>query len=241
MKKAARRVERCVRDGSRLLRYSLRRAKTSQFTISVHPDLSVTVVAPLGADPAAVDARVHRRLPWLTRQLLRFERYHPLPLPRRYVSGETHLYLGKQYRLRVRKGPPGVQLQGGYLWVRCEFPSRRREVEILVRAWYRTRASEVFRRRFESLRPRAEWLRDVSSDTLRIRAMTRRWGSCTPAGTILLNPDLVKAPLACIDYVLAHELCHLRELNHSPRFVALLLSLVPDWLAARERLNAFGS
>lgn len=227
-------------DGNRLLTYNLLFACTSRLSISVHPDLSVSAVAPLGAKPEAVDARVRRRLPWIARQQLRFEQFHPLPAPRRYVGGETHLYLGRQYRLRIRRGPDGVRLLGRYLWVSCEQPATAGKVEALLDRWYRARAPEVFVRRLAGLQARAPWLRDFSPSVLKLRSMTHRWGSCTPAGNILLNPELVKAPLGCIDYVLAHELCHLRAMDHSPRFVRLLGTLVPDWGRARKRLNALG-
>jgi len=227
-------------DGGRPLTYTLRFACTSRLSISVHPDLSVAAIAPLGVAPEAVDARVHRRLPWITGQQLRFEQYHPLPAPRRYVGGETHLYLGRQYRLRIRRGPDGVRLLGRYLWVSSEQPASSAKVKALLDRWYRERAPEVFARRLAGLQARAPWLRDIAPSVVKVRSMTLRWGSCTAGGNILLNPELVKAPLSCIDYVLAHELCHLRAMDHSPRFVRLLGTLVPDWGRARQRLNAFG-
>jgi len=226
-----------VPNGGRPLLYGLRFTDTSHLSISVHPDLSVTAIAPRKASPAAVDARVRRRLPWIVRQRLRFEQYHPLPVPRRYVGGETHPYLGKQYRLRVRRGPDDVRLVGRYLWVYCDDPESRAQVKGLLDWWYRAHAPEVFARRFEKLQAQASWLRGVSASVLRVRAMAQRWGSCTPAGNVLLNPELVKAPLGCIDYVLAHELCHLKAMDHSSRFVRLLRGLVPDWERARQKLN----
>jgi predicted metal-dependent hydrolase len=170
---------------------------------------------------------------WLLHQLRAFERYHPLPVPRRYVSGETHLYLGRQYRLRIRRGADGVKLSAGFLLVTT---GEHRNAKRLVNAWYRQRARDVFERRLRVLLTAAPWL-NRSDHSLRVRPMTRRWGSCGPSGVITLNVDLVKAPPSCIDYILAHELSHLLELNHSKRFYALLERAVPDWRLARERLN----
>jgi predicted metal-dependent hydrolase len=133
-----------------------------------------------------------------------------------------------------------VRLLGRYLWVFCEQSAARGKVKALLDRWYRARAPEVFAGRLNGLQTRAAWLRDISPSVLKLRSMTHRWGSCTPAGNILLNPELVKAPLGCIDYVIAHELCHLRAMDHSARFVRLLRELVPDWERARQRLNAFG-
>jgi predicted metal-dependent hydrolase len=72
---------------------------------------------------------------------------------------------------------------------------------------------------------------------IQIRKMSNRWGSCTAEGHILLNPDLIVAPLPCIEYVVAHELCHLREHNHGTDFYRLLTAMMPDWERRRERLN----
>jgi len=81
----------------------------------------------------------------------------------------------------------------------------------------------------------APWLSEVPP--FRLLVMRTQWGSCSPAGELLLNPHLVKAPRPCVDYVLAHELCHLKEHNHSPAFYRALSALMPDWLARKEELD----
>jgi predicted metal-dependent hydrolase len=222
-----------VRIGGRRLAYALRFRATRHLTISVHPDLTVTVSAPHEADVSEVDRRVERRASWVHRHLRELETYHPLPAPRRYVSGETHLYLGRQYRLRVRRGAESVSLSGGFLLVTTR---DQRKVEGLVKHWYRGRAQEVFPRRLKGLTNNASWLNGIDH-SLRVREMPYRWGSCGPAGVITLNVDLVKAPPSCIDYILAHELCHRLDMSHSRRFYALLARAVPGWEKARERLN----
>jgi predicted metal-dependent hydrolase len=75
--------------------------------------------------------------------------------------------------------------------------------------------------------------------TLTVRKMTRRWGSCTKSGTVALNIDLIKVPLTFIDYVIVHELCHLKVHNHSPAFYRLLFRSMPDWKQRKERLDSF--
>ncbi len=224
---------RTVQVGARRLTYWLRFDDAPRLVICVYPDLTVSVRAPHGADPRQVDARVMRRAPWIHQQVLEFERYHPLPVPRRYVSGETHHYLGRQYRLRVRRGPEEVKLIRGILLVTLNGKKRAKH---LVAEWYRARAEVVFRRRLAAVMQRTQWL-DGEPTAIRIRRMTRRWGSCGPGGVITLNIELVKAPPSSIDYILAHELCHRLELNHSKRFYELLRRAVPDWERARERLN----
>ena len=105
-----------------------------------------------------------------------------------------------------------------------------------LRTWYRSRAGWLFPRRLANVVGRVPWLgRELPP--LRIREMTTRWGSCGPSGVISLSVELIKAPVPCIDYVVAHELCHRIELSHSKRFYRLLDRAMPDWERARERLN----
>jgi len=233
MKRNGQVIRREVRIGPGRVRYSLQFTDSPRLTISVSPDLTVLVKAPRNADPARVDERVRRRGRWIHRQVLEFERYHPLPVPRRYVSGETHHYLGRQYRLRIRRGPEEVKLIRGFLLVTLNGRSRAKR---LINEWYRGRAEVVFLRRLAAVTQRTQWL-DGKPRAIRIRRMSRRWGSCGPAGVITLNVELVKTPPSSIDYILAHELCHRLELNHSKRFYELLRRAVPDWERARERLN----
>ena len=236
MRDNGRAAVRTVRVGARRLTYSLRFDDAPRMVISVYPDLTVSVRAPHGADFRQVDARVIRRAPWIHRQLLEFERYHPLPVPRRYVSGETHLYLGRQYRLRVRRGPEVVRLSRPFLLVTLPKPPLPRVVRHMLRAWYWMRAQSVFPRRLTQVLKRAPWLARTEPH-LRVREMTTRWGSCGSFGTITLSVELVKAPVACIDYVVAHELCHRLEMGHTRRFYTLLSLVVPEWERARDRLN----
>jgi len=123
---------RTVRVGARRLTYSLRFDDALRLVISVYPDLTVSVRAPHGADLRRVDARVIRRAPWIHRQLLEFERYHPLPVPRRYVSGETHYYLGRQYRQGIGRGEEGWNLTRGFLRVTIK---GEKQAERVLEVW----------------------------------------------------------------------------------------------------------
>ncbi len=230
-------VIRRVGINGRQIRYALHFADTRYLSVSVEPDLSVSVVAPVSAELEKVDQRVLARVGWIVRQQRQFEKYHPLPVPRRYVSGETHCYLGRQYRLRVRRGAELVKLSGGFLWVTTPRRMSRNRIEALLKAWYRHRAEQVVPRRLVAVLRQAPWL-GRPEPLVRLREMTRRWGSCGAKGTVSLNVELIKAPVSCLDYVLVHELCHRIEMNHSRRFYRLLRRAMPEWERARERLNS---
>jgi predicted metal-dependent hydrolase len=158
-------------------------------------------------------------------------------LPRDYVSGETHFYLGKRYLLKVivdKSGAQRVKLLRGRLEVTAR--SRERdEICALLGNWYRQRAEQVFARRIAECGSNLRWLRTLPS--FRLMTMRARWGSCSPAGELLLNPQLVKAPRHCIDYVIYHELCHLKEHNHGPGYYRLLAELLPDWAQRKAELD----
>lgn len=209
-----------------------------RLSISVHPDGSVTALAPSGRSLEDVIANLRRRRAWIAKQRRHFERYQPLPEEKRYVSGETHLYLGRQYRLRIQQADEvDVKLIGRFFHVHVPRHDEPRTVAEAMDVWYREHADSILHDRLDRCLASAASLR-LADVSLRIRPMKRRWGSCSEAGTITLNVDLVKAPLHCIDYVIMHELCHLRVHDHSPAFFRLLGRCMPDWQRRKERLES---
>jgi predicted metal-dependent hydrolase len=235
-----------VQFGEQAISYSVTYAKRKTLGITVHPDLSVEVRAPNHSDPAVVAAVVRRRAPWILRQQREFEQYPPTQPPRRYVSGETHRYLGRQYRLKVQElsatvsaSVPAIErvkLSGGFLYVWTVNPYETEQVRTLVDEWYRRQAERVFGERLETLLPRFQHL-TIASPKLNIRRMKARWGSCGANGMVTLNLKLIQVSKPLIDYVIVHELCHLVEHNHSKRYYALLDRMLPDWRTRRQQLN----
>ena len=233
-------------DGSFLLHYAglaipfhVQFRERKHLAITVHPEMKLEVSAPKGAALAKVLARVEKRSKWIVRQWRFFEQYRPPQPGRRFVSGETHVYLGRQYRLKVRLGSPeGVKLVGRFLQVRTADQKDGERVGSLLEDWYRAHAQRVFTHRLQGCLESVRSLRLTASPNMLIRKMTKRWGSCTKAGNILLNLDLVKVPIHCIDYVIVHELCHLKAHNHGKEFYRLLSRCMPDWEARKRRLEA---
>jgi predicted metal-dependent hydrolase len=216
---------------------SLEFKERKRLSISVHPDGSVTAIAPVARSLADVIAHLHRRRSWIARQCRHFEKYQPLPEDKRYVSGETHLYLGRQYRLRVhRSNDVAVKLVGRFLNVYTPTPQDRQAVATALDAWYQAHAEPIFHDRMERCLEAAASLR-LTDVQFKIRPMKTRWGSCSKAGKITLNIDLIKMPLHCIEYVIMHELCHLRVHDHSPAFYRLLSRCMPDWERRKQRLD----
>jgi len=232
-------VERNLRYGEREIPYALERQERRRLSITVWPDLRVEVRAPHGANDEAIERVLKRRAVWILRQQRFFAQFQPRTPARQYVGGETHLYLGRKYRLRIREAEQeqeAVKLSGGYLWVFTREPGNPAYVKALLDGWYLQHARERFEERLAACQA-TPLGKDITPPRLVIRRMEKRWGSYSRLGTLILNTDLIRAPRACIDYVIMHELCHARHPNHTPAFYKLLTLLMPDWRERKLRLE----
>lgn len=225
-----------VAFGNGRVEFLLRRSQRKTLAITVRPDKRVVVTAPRAADVDAIRMKVRKRAPWILQQVRYFERFQPTLPPRRYVSGETHRYLGRQYRLKVKLGhPPGVKLIAPYLHVATGAKTKD-AVRHLLEKWFREKARESFIKR---LKKWSEWCirRKLPEPKLHLRTMPKRWGSSHPDGRIYLNPELIHAPAICVDYVIAHEVCHLKHPNHDRAFFRLLDSVFPQRERVKQQLE----
>ena len=209
--------------------YCARSSSRRTLAISVHPDGTVAITAPEGTSQSEIEQRLQRRAAWVLQQQRYFDQFRPRKLERRYVGGETHLYLGRQYRLKIEEGEhEAVRLRGGYFWITVtRQPNTGRTADLLT-GWYRAHANVKLTERFEAITSRFSRIVPVQPGVM-IRPMQRRWGSYSAKGRITLNVDLIRAPLPCIDYVIVHELAHGRHPHHGHAFFDLLSQMMPDW------------
>lgn len=223
--------------GADTIRYEVRLLASRQtLAIEVHPDSRVLVRAPVGCPEVLIAERVQKRAAWIIRQLAEFERYRPRTPARQYVSGESHLYLGRQYRLKLAShDAASVKLARGQLLVGLPGEPDPQRVKALLHRWYLTRARVVFG---DVLNASLRHFKGAEPPCLVVRAMQSRWGSLSRAGTMTLNVNLVRAPRACIEYVVTHELCHLERRDHDAQFFRLLGQVMPDWERRKHRLEA---
>jgi hypothetical protein len=223
--------------GNRKISYNLHRQDRKRMRIVVGPELTVDVFAPANSDEEQIQVAVIKKAAWIAGKLDALERYHPLPAPKKYISGETLVYLGRQYRLKVEQGrSQPAKLIGRFLRVWIEDKSDTRSARKKVDSWYRKRAHEILSRYMERCYAIAS-RHGVTEPVLLIRTMRRRWGSCSPKGRITINLNLVKAPVHCIEYVIMHELCHLKYHNHSKSFYSLLTRCQPNWRKRKVELD----
>ena len=226
-----------LRYGRQIIPYQLSYAKRKTLEIAVHPDGRIAVKAPEDASMDAIEKRLKKRAGWIIHQLDYFRQFHPRTPDRSYIRGESHLYLGRHYRLKFHSHPPeGVTLSQGRLCVSAGKHPTPDRIKGFLDVWYTQKAELQFQESMERCWPAFKRLK-LQHPKLHIRHMKTRWGSLSQKGTLTLNTNLVKAPKECIDYVVTHELCHLVHHNHSPDFYKLLSKSMPNWKKTKHRLE----
>lgn len=204
--------------------------------IKVYPDTSVKVFAPIDTDLPIIEQHLKAKRKWIEKQQRSFRSYLPATPARQYIGGESFLYLGKQYMLKIEPSTAEeVKLYQGRLVVKTLNPEAT-HIKKLLQQWYIARATILFNKLFEEQFYLFKRF-GLEKPVLQIKKMEKRWGSCTPQQKIILNPELIKAPVACINYVILHELCHLVHHNHSKAFYQLLENFMPDWKKYKQLLE----
>ena len=232
-------IQGTITYGDRKISYDVTYSDRASLTISVRPDCSVIVKSPVNVKPGKIEQRVQNRARWILKQQEYFGQFLPKTPPRQYISGETHLYLGRQYRLKITKAETrnvNFKLRESYIRVQTPEPDNRGLTQQLLTNWYRERAEIKFPERLAIVGDRFKRY-GFSCPVLQIRSLKKRWGSLTAQGRIILNQDLVRASTSCIDYVITHELCHLKHPNHSQEFYDFLNLVMPDWKSRKQRLE----
>jgi predicted metal-dependent hydrolase len=223
-----------IQFGSKKIDFRLEYSDRKSLGITVSPGLYVLVKAPVDTSLEKVKEKLRKKAPWIIRQQSFFLYFHPKTPARKFIGGETHLYLGRQYRLRiVQSNIESVKLKGKFIAVTATDKSR---VKQLVSEWYLHNAKI----KFQSIaQPLIQKFKKYKTEPLSIvlREMSTRWGSCTPKGKIILNPELIKAPKGCIEYVIIHELCHLVYHDHTQKFIDLQTKEMHDWEKWKMKLE----
>jgi hypothetical protein len=223
-----------IQYGATIIDYDIEFAQRKTLSICVNPDSSVCLRAPIDATLEQIQQKVHKRASWILKQKRFFESFGTSTTKRQYISGESHLYLGRQYMLRVKESNVNaVHYQNNIIEIECR---HKKDAGILLQTWYRQRANVKFQ---EYAQPIIEQfsIYGVKPQSLSIKKMDKRWGYCTIDGHITLNPRLICAPRCCIEYVITHELCHLIYRSHNKEFYALLTKEMPHWEKWKNKLE----
>lgn len=194
----------------------------------------LTVSAPLRTPQSHLDRLLEDRAAWVLAKLGEWRERQPARLA--WVDGEILHYLGGELRLALRQGGGRTVLQGDDLVVSVPDVADADGVQKKVRLWYRREAAAFLAQRVGHYAARM----GLAVPRLTLSGARTRWGSCNAKGEIRLNWRLMQAPISQIDYVVVHELAHIVELNHSPRFWAVVAEHYPQWQKARRDLRHAG-
>jgi hypothetical protein len=225
-----------IKYGKTDIDYKLQFSNRKTLQIAVHPDKTVFVKSPVNSSISEIESVVLKRAKWIKKQISYFQNFEPKTPARRYVAGESHLYLGKKYRLKIILSDTNkILLKNGYFYINTKSENSD-YVKKLLFSWYKEKADSYFDKIFDEAWERCSF-KNLSKPILKIREMKTRWGSLSQNATMTLNLNLIKTSKECIEYVITHELCHLVHHNHGTAFYKLLDSRLQNWKEKKRKLE----
>ncbi len=227
-----------IKYGKKTIYYSIVYSGRKTLGITVTPEKQVIIRSPFNAPKRKINDIIQKRIKWISDKLSYFESLPDLETERRYISGETHYYLGKQYRLKITKSPwETVKLKGAYIQVYTLHKDNKKIAKMLLDDWYLEKAKIRFDYILNTFLPRFKKYNIIKPNII-IKNMKKRWGSCSVKGNIILNSQLIKTSVHGIQYVIVHELCHLVHRNHNKNYYKLLSSILPGWEKTKINLDS---
>lgn len=217
-------------------KYFLIRQERKYISLTVEPNLRIVLKCPIDCSRERIWKFLEKKQGWVEKQIHYFEKYNKAQHEKEYVSGERFLYLGRRYRLLAVKSRKDYAIlrNGKLLLYTTKDIGNKKHNKITLENWYAKKAEETFAKEYRKVLKNFNYNYEPK---LAIRKMSRRWGSFFSSGKIVLNPKLIQAPKECIDYVIAHELCHVKCRNHDKKFYELLKSKVDNWKDVKEKLE----
>jgi predicted metal-dependent hydrolase len=216
--------------------YELLILKRKSLEIAVHPDKSIVVKAPDNAPLETIADKVRKRARWIKKQIKYFSQFNPRTPTRLFIAGESHLYLGKKYRLKIKKSSKDqILLKNGYFLIEC-LNKESFYIKDLLDKWYKQRSKIYLLKIFDNC-----WASfdkgKLKKPNLKIQKLEKRWGSLSLKNQLILNLNLIQTSKECIEYVIIHELCHLKNYSHNSKFYKILDKAMPDWIKRKHKLE----
>jgi predicted metal-dependent hydrolase len=212
--------------------------KRKHMQLILEKDPKLVVKSPKGITEERIMQVITNRMDWILKRLKRREEINPFPSKFSYIDGEKHLYMGTEYELRIQTGRhTRIWFSDPYIEIELPDPSDSSQVQSALQNWYADQTMEYvsqrtwyYLRKFipEKLHSKIEF---------KFRRMKSRWGSCSAKGLITFNKDLIRAPREAIDYLIVHELCHLKHFNHSKTYYEELTGMMPEWKTYKRMLE----
>jgi predicted metal-dependent hydrolase len=201
------------------------------------PSGKVRISAPYGTSDDAINLFAVKKISWIKKQVEKFK-CQQRQTEREYITGESHYLWGRRYKLEIRYSNKGnsIEVKGNKMILTVREKSTRQQRESYVNEWYRAELKD----KLPHWVKKWENIIGVKAYAVGVKNMLTRWGTCnSETKRILVNLQLAKKPVKCLEYILIHELVHLREKTHTNRFVEHMDSYMPDWRVVKDELNSF--
>ena len=205
--------------------------------IQVYPDCTVKIRAPFWVSRKKIDEIILEKQAWINQKIEHFQQKKEASQPKLYIDGEIFYHLGAGHRLRIVDSKKNsVEVKNEEITIK---KTAKRKVKNLLENWFQISAKEVFEERlkvnFEIFSRKFQY----QFPDLKIKKMKARWGSMSRNGLMTLNSRLIHTPIECIDYVVMHELCHLKHQNHGREFHELQKYFTPNYKEIKKKLDGF--
>lgn len=200
------------------------------------PNGSVRITAPINMKDEIIKQFAVKKIGWIKRQIEKFK-HQPRQSERKYVSGESHYLWGRKYLLEIRYAAKAnnVEIKANRMVLTVRKNSTQQQREKVLNEWYRTE----IKAKLPGLFNKWENVIGVKANAIGVKNMRTRWGTCnTRDKRIWINLQLAKKPVACLEYIVVHELVHLLERNHTPVFYGYMDKFLPDWRLTKDELNS---
>jgi predicted metal-dependent hydrolase len=222
-----------------MILYKIIYSKRRSIGISIGPDSGVIVRAPWRTSSKTIENLIQSKSAWIKKHLENHSSFIRISRNKEYIDGESHYYCGRQFSLRIVQSKTSyVKHYESVIEIGVKVKEEKEKVKLLLEIWYKKMAEELFRKKLDELLSRYNHY-NFSPIDFAVRAMKGRWGSCSSKGKITLSIELVKLDDKYSEYVLLHELCHLKHHNHSAVFYQLLSEVCPEWKNLRKELRRY--
>jgi predicted metal-dependent hydrolase len=221
------------------LKYNVILSGRRSISIIISPDKGITVRAPYRTSLRSIDSFVMQKSAWIKKHLDKYQNLTRINHEKSYSDGELHMFMGKEKILKIAESPGlYVSLVNDHIEIGLPEKDNSEKIRILLELWYRRKATELFSQKLHDILNRYSEYNFTPSGFV-VRTLKSRWGSCTSKGKITINSNLVKLDEYFADYVIIHELCHLKHHNHSKDYYRLLTEIAPDYKLIRKELRKY--
>ena len=212
--------------------------KRKNISLKVSPKENIQIIAPDKVSKDLLKKVLKDNSNWILSKLNKFKTFDDNFLKRDYVDDEIYYYMGKQYRLKIlkdmnlknknNKSYNYIEIKGNNLEIRTN-NWEKDYIKDSLKKWYKLRSEEIIMDRIDFLRKESEDFRSIEPSLVKVKEQKKIWGSCNTSKTIYINSKISMLPLDAIDYIIAHEFCHIIYMNHSKDFYALVQKIIPNY------------